>query len=160
MPAPEASALPAYQYQGARALVLLHEEQMRDFLTAWREAAATQLALPATADPDYASLETLLRHVLACARGYMVWCCASLGLPEPGIPEAPPVARIAAEADGYLEQVLAGWRAPLVEVDEERFGEEYKSRWNVTYCIDAMLEHAVTHPMRHAFQLRRLLAER
>ena len=152
--------LPAYQYQGARALVLLHEEQMRDFLAVWRQAAAAKLALPATADSDYASLETLLRHVLACARGYMIWCCASLGLPEPAIAEAPPVERIAAEAQAYLDQVLAGWRSPLADLDEERFGEEYKSRWNVTYCIDAMLEHAVTHPMRHAFQLRRLLAMR
>jgi hypothetical protein len=160
MATPKASELPAYQYQGARALVLLHEDELRDFLAVWRQAAAVKLALPATADPDYASLETLLRHVLACARGYMVWCCASLGLPAPDIAEAPPVERIAAEADAYLEQVLAGWRAPLAGVPEDRFGEEFKSRWETIYCIDAMLEHAVVHPMRHAFQLRRLLAAR
>lgn len=156
----DASELPPYAYGGARALVQLHEAELRDFLAAWRAAAAARLALPATADPDYASLETLLRHVLAAARGYMVWCCAQLGLPAPGIPEAPPVARIAAEADAYLEQVLTGWRAPLAGVPEERFGEEYPSRWKTIYCIDAMLEHAVVHPMRHAFQLRRLLAAR
>lgn len=160
MPSPRTAELPPYQYQGARALVALHEKEMRDFLAVWREAAAARLALPSTADPDYASLETLLRHVLACARGYMVWCCASLGLPAPDIAEAPPAARIAAEAEGYLEQVLAGWRAPLAEVPEDRFGEEYPSRWKTVYCIDAMLEHAVVHPMRHAFQLRRLLAAR
>jgi hypothetical protein len=156
----EPSELPSYQYQGARALVLLHEEQLRDFLAAWHRAAAAQLALPATTDPDYASLETLLRHVLACARGYLVWCCASLCLPEPAIAAPPPVERIAAEAESYLDHVLAGWRAPLAGVPEERFGEEYPSRWQTIYCIDAMLEHAVVHPMRHAFQLRRLLAAR
>lgn len=156
----DASELPPYQYAGARALVQLHEVQLRDFLAVWREAAAARLPLPTTADPDYASLETLLRHLLAAARGYMVWCCAQLGLAEPGIPEAPPVERIAAEADAYLEQVLAGWRAPLAEVPEDRFGEEFPSRWKTVYCIDAMLEHAVVHPMRHAFQLRRLLAAR
>ncbi len=160
MATPKASELPAYQYQGARALVLLHEDAMRDFLAVWRQAAAARLALPATEDPDYASLETLLRHVLGCARGYMVWCCASLGLPEPAIAATPPVERIAAEADAYLEQVLAGWHAPLAGVPEDRFGEEFKSRWETIYCIDAMLEHAVVHPMRHAFQLRRLLAAR
>jgi len=156
----DAIALPPYQYAGARALVELHEKELRDFLAVWREAAAAGLPLPATADPDYASLQTLLRHLLAAARGYMVWCCASLGLADPGIPEVPPVERIAAEAERTLEQVLAGWRTPLAAVPEERFGEEYPSRWKTIYCIDAMLEHAVVHPMRHAFQLRRLLAAR
>lgn len=155
-----ANDLPPYAYAGARALVQLHETQLRDFLAVWREAAAARLALPATEDPDYASLETLLYHVLRAARGYMVWCCASLGLPAPAIAEAPPLERIAAEAEAYLEQVLAGWRTPLAEVPEDRFGEEYPSRWKTVYCIDAMLEHAVVHPMRHAFQLRRLLAAR
>ncbi|MBM4117748.1 hypothetical protein FJ251_08390 [bacterium] len=152
--------LPPYRYAGARALVLLHEEQMRDFLAVWRQAAAAKLALPATADPDYASLETLLHHVLRAARGYLVWCCANLGLPAPGIPEAPAAERVAAEAESYLEALLAGWRTPLAGIDEDRFGEEYPSRWRTVYCIDAMLEHAVVHPMRHAFQLRRLLAAR
>jgi hypothetical protein len=35
----------------------------------------------------------------------------------------------------------------------------FPSRWNVHYCIDAMLEHAVMHPIRHTFQLQELLAK-
>lgn len=150
--------VPAHRYTGAAAMILLHEAQLRDFLAVWRQAKAASLPLPDTEDSDYASLEAVLRHVLGAAGGYMIWCCECLGLPDPGIPVPPPVEEIEAAADAVLERVLDAWRTPLAEVPEERFGEEHKSRWGTTYCIDAMLEHAVMHPLRHAFQLRRLLA--
>lgn len=150
--------MPPYRYQGARTLVLLHEEHLTDFIAVWRRAKAAGITLPKTSDPSYASLETLLLHVLRAARGYMTWICESLGLDDPKIDEAPPVERIAEEADAYARNILARWRTPLAVVAEERFEDtEYRSRWGVMYCIDAMLEHAVMHPIRHAFQLRRLL---
>ena len=37
---------------------------------------------------------------------------------------------------------------------------EYPSRWQTRYCIDSMLEHAVMHPIRHAFQLEELMHQR
>jgi uncharacterized damage-inducible protein DinB len=115
--------------------------------------------LPAGDDPNYASLEALLRHVLRAARGYMVWICEMLELPDPQIRSTPQAGEIEAEAESYLEHLLEQWRRPLAEVPEERFySPEYPSRWKVDYCIDAMLEHAVMHPIRHQFQLMELLA--
>lgn len=150
--------LPEYQYRGARALVLLHERELREFVAVWRRAQAARVPLPATSDPDYVSLEAVLFHVLRAARGYMTWMCESLGLEDPGIAPPPPVERVAEEADAYLDHLLAGWRRPLAGVPGERFeSPEFRSRWGVLYCIDAMLEHAVVHPQRHAFQLRELL---
>ncbi|MGQ0613798.1 MAG: hypothetical protein ACT4PV_08685 [Planctomycetaceae bacterium] len=151
--------LSEYRDRGARALVLLHEAHLRSFVALWKRARAAGLVLPACADPDYASLETVLRHVLRAARGYMTWMCESLGLQDPRIAEAPSVAEVAGAADGYVDHLLARWRTPLAGVPEERFGTpEYRSRWGVSYCIDAMLEHAVMHPIRHSFQLQSLLA--
>jgi hypothetical protein len=34
---------------------------------------------------------------------------------------------------------------------------EYPSRWKTLYSIDAMLEHAVMHQVRHSFQLEKLM---
>jgi hypothetical protein len=31
------------------------------------------------------------------------------------------------------------------------------SRWGEPYTVEQMLEHAVVHPMRHRFQLQRIL---
>lgn len=151
--------LPAYRYGGARALVLMHDRAMRDFLAVWHEADAAALPLPASADPNYASRAALLYHVLRAARGYLTWMCEMLGLADPGIAEVPAAEHLAQRADACLEQILERWQTPLAAVEEDAcYRPEYPSRWGTLYCIDAMLEHAVMHPQRHAFQLRQLLA--
>ena len=147
-----------YHYRGARALVILHDRYMRAFLDTWSKAKQLEVKLPATDDPDYESLEHLLHHVLRAARGYMTWMCEKLELPDPQIPPAPPPDRAQAEAEQYLEIVLAKWREPLADVPAERFEDkEYPSRWKTLYSMDAMLEHAVMHPIRHIFQLQELI---
>ncbi|MCA9838499.1 MAG: hypothetical protein KC422_16395 [Trueperaceae bacterium] len=149
-----------YSYRGARAMVILHERHMRSCLASWKQAKALAITLPETEDADYESLETLLAHILRAARNYMVWMCKHLDLPDPEIKPAPELDRIATEADAYLEHLLERWGLPLAEVEEERFYRpEYPSNWQVLYCIDAMLEHAVMHPIRHQFQLEELMAQ-
>lgn len=153
------SAAPGhYRYRGARALVLLHDAELRRCVEAWRAAKALNLALPETRDEDYASLEHLLLHILRASRNYLIWMCKQLELPDPGIRPAPDVADVEREAEGYLEHVLERWRGPLGGVPESAFEPAvYLSGWGTPYCIEAMLEHAVMHPVRHRFQLEELL---
>ncbi len=146
-----------YNYGGAKALVALHEIQLCSFLRTWQQAKAANIALPETQDADYQSLEHLLQHGLRAARGYMVWICDKLDLPDPEIKEVPALETVEATAEAYLEHVLERWRLPLVKVESKRFDETFASNWGVDYCIDAMLEHAVMHPIRHEFQLKNLL---
>ena len=149
----------AYRYGGARALVRLHERHMWEFWATWCEARDAQVQLPVTSDPHYVSLEVLLHHVLLAARGYLQWICEQLELPDPGIDPAPPAERAAAEAAAYLSHLLARWRTPLRGVEPAAFrARTYPLRFTAT-TIEAMLEHAVMHPIRHSFQLRNLLAE-
>lgn len=147
-----------YRYRGARALVLLHEKHLRSFLTTWRQAKTAGVTLPETDYQAYRSLETILGHVLAAARGYMVWTCKQLSLPDPGIDPIPEDDELETRVDAYLEHLLARWRELLADIEPRRFYESaYTSNWGPPYCIDAMLEHAVMHPIRHEFQLRELL---
>lgn len=146
--------LDGYRYRGARAMVLLHERQLPLFVDAWRRAKAADVDLPHTNDPSYASMQTLLRHPLGSARGYMIWMCQALELPNPALPEVPALEEVEAQADAYVAELLRGWRTPLRDVSPERFkGRTYTARWGDEYTIDAMLEHAVMHPIRHTFQL-------
>jgi hypothetical protein len=139
-------------------MVRLHDEHLRRFVHTWRQASAHSVTLPATDDPAYASLGALGRHVLSAAGGYMIWMCEVLDLPDPGIRSAPDPAAIVREAEDYMEHILERWRIPLREVPDDRLETpEYPSRWKTRYCIDSMLEHAVMHPIRHAFQLNELL---
>ncbi len=152
--------LSEYRYGGARALVMLHERQLRKFLVAWRHARTAGVTLPETDDPSYASLEALLVHVLRCARGYMAWMCEVLELPDPGIRPAPASGAVESEAEVYVEHLVEQWRTPLVELTEEQaYGPAHTTRWGVEYCIDSMLEHAAMHPLRHRFQLQELIAK-
>ena len=139
-------------------MVLLHEEHLRRFVHVWRLALANSVSLPRTNDPAYASLEALGRHVLSSAGGYMIWMCEMLELPNPEIRAVPDASAIAGSAEDYMEHVLEGWRAPLSDVADDKLETpEYPSQWQTRYSIDAMLEHAVMHPIRHAFQLNELL---
>ncbi len=145
-----------YAHGGARALVYLHAKHLRAFIATWRQAAATGLELPASEDPDCVSLEAMLRHVLGAARGYMVWMCEVLELEDPAIDSVPD--EVTADLDAYVAHVLERWDGPLCGLqarDADR--PAYPSRWGTEYCIDAMLEHAAMHPIRHELQLDRLM---
>jgi uncharacterized damage-inducible protein DinB len=149
---------PTYLYAGARAMVVLHDQHLRSFFETWKRAKDAELAFQITTYANYTSLETLLVHVCSCARGYMLWMCEALQLPDPEIGSAPDVNRIEAEAKDYIDHLALRWQRPLSSVPEEGFEKpEYESRWKVKYCVDAMLEHAVMHPIRHEFQLEELL---
>jgi hypothetical protein len=144
-------------YPGARALVELHEIHLRSFLAEWRVAKADQVDLPETSDRAYHSLETLLLHVLSCALRYITWSADALGLPAPDQPEFPGEEGIEAKADGLMESILLEWRLPLEDLPLEAFVTgEHKAWWGTRYCVDAMLEHAVIHPLRHEWQLKKL----
>ena len=152
--------LPVYRYGAARTMVHLHGQYLQDAVAAWRAAKVAGITLPETDNPAYESLETLLRHMLSAARGYMVWMCDQLELSDPQIREVPPLETIEAEAEAYLAHIIDRWVLPLVEVDEDRYYRpEYRSNWGVLYCVDAMLEHAVMHAIQHRLQLEELVEE-
>ena len=140
-------------------MVLLHEEHLRRFVQTWRQAMAIPVSLPKSADPNYASLSELGRHVLSAGGGYLVWVCEVLKLPDPGVRAAPEASAIARDADGYLEHVLERWRGEALRQisDDQLETPEYPSEWRTRYAIDSMLEHAVMHPIRHTFQLDELI---
>ena len=74
-----------YKSRGARALVLLHEQHLRQCSEVWKQAKAANVKLPETDDENYQSLETLLQHILGAAGNYMVGICRNLGLTDPDI---------------------------------------------------------------------------
>jgi uncharacterized damage-inducible protein DinB len=149
-----------YRNRAARALVLLHEKALRDLIPAWKRAKAAKVQLPSTTNPSYASLETVLLHALRAARSFMTTICEKLGLPDPGINDAPDASRVETEAERYVEHVLERWRLPLAGVDDSGLQTTYKTQRGEERSIMTTLEHAVLHAMRHRFQLEELLEKR
>jgi hypothetical protein len=144
-------------YSGAKALAELHERHLRSFLEEWRLAKKQGVGLPKSEDPAYRSLEALLLHVMSCASRYIGWAAEALEIPPPAPPELPGEDEIEAAADRVLEAILQTWCVPLADLPERGFvSGTHKAWWGTPYCVDAMLEHAVMHPLRHEWQLRKL----
>ena len=147
-----------YKYRGARSSVKLHEEELRRFIEVWNRAKSAGLELPPDDDPDFASLDPLLAHVFRWARTYLVWICEQLDLPDPGLDPVPAAGDMDSGASAYANHLLRDWGTQLADVSPERFFKEtYAAPWGILYCIDAMLEHAVMHPLKHRFQLEELM---
>ena len=53
---------------------------------------------------------------------------------------------MAGSAEGRAQRKVGNSRVPITQ-------------WQTRYCIDSMLEHAVMHAIRHAFQLDELLKD-
>lgn len=150
--------IPKHEFSGARALIELMEIHLREFESVWNQAKAANVQLPECNDPDYNSLDTLALHVLRAAQSELLWCCQCLNLPQPVFQAVPPTEKLAADFADYLTHIIDIWRTPLADVvEEDFFRPEYKSEWGVMYCIEAMLEHAVMHPLRHKHQLQKWL---
>ena len=149
--------LGTYRSRAARALVLMHDREMRSFVGVWRRALATGVTLPETDDEDYRSMEALLRHVLRASRFYVTWMSKNLDRPGPEIRAVPDSLTEESVVDEFLEHLLERWRAALETVSSEALeGKEWPAPWGANFTIDSMLEHAVLHPMRHGFQLAEL----
>ncbi|MFH1195752.1 MAG: hypothetical protein V1720_08555 [bacterium] len=143
-----------FKYKGAEALIALHRLHILSFVNTWKSAKAANIKLPETDDEWYASIDMLGRHILNSARGYNIWICKKLELPEPEIIPAPQAEELPYKIDEYTEHLLENWGLQLCDVPEDKFhGQTYTSNWGVEYCVDAMMEHAVMHPIRHEFQL-------
>lgn len=148
---------PEFQSRAVRALVFMHEDALRGFLPLWREARALNVLLPVTDDPYDRSLEHLLQHVLHSAGQYLTRVSAHLHRPAPLLPALPDTAQVAQEAEAYVEHLLWVWRETLRDVQDADMEPEIYTP-GMHYWLDAMLEHAAFHPLRHAFQLRELIA--
>ena len=148
-----------YQSRAARALVLLHEKHLRQCLEVWKQAKAADIQLPETSDENYQFLETLLQHILRSAGSYMVGICKNLKLPDPDIKPVPETDVVETEADGYLKHLLARWRLPLANIPDDRLEPSPGTVFTpgIPFWINAVLEHAVMHPLRHEFQLQELI---
>lgn len=160
MPGERSTELGHYTSRGARALVLLHDQQLRQCFEVWKQARAANLSLPDVEDEHYRSLDALLHHILRSARIYMFRICQHLELPAPEIDPIPAVEVLTEQADRYLEHLLERWRFPLAEVTDGQIEPDPELYFaGMPYWVDAMLEHAVMHPIRHKFQLRELLQQ-
>ena len=148
-----------FQSRGVRALVMLQMAEMRQLFEVWKKAKRLGVRLPKTLDPDYKDLDLLMRHPLRACRGYLTWLCEVLGRPDPGVPDPPEPEEVAKKGAAYLEELERGWHKHMAWMPNEVLDSfvVHTTRWGAPMTVEAMLEHAAVHPMRHRFQLEELI---
>ncbi len=151
----------AFRSRGVRALVMLQMEEMRRLHAVWRKAKRAGVKLPKTNDPAYASLDLLMRHPLRSCRGYLTWLCEVLGRPEPKLADPPDADDVPAKAAAYLDVLERAWHKHAAWMTDRVLESKtvHTTRWGAPMTVEAMLEHAVAHPMRHRLQLEELVAK-
>ena len=150
-----------FKSRGVRALVQLQMREMEQLFAVWKKAKRLGVRLPATRDPAYRSLDLLMRHPLRSCRGYLTWLCEVLGRPDPNVPDPPEAENVATLGAGYLSMLAKAWEKHVAWMPGKVLDSftVYTSRWGAPMTVEAMLEHAVAHPMRHRFQLEELIAK-
>ena len=151
-----------FKSRGVRALVMLQMDEMNRLFVVWKKARRVGVKLPATRDPAYQSIDLLMRHPLRACRGYLTWLCEVMHRAEPRVPDPPEPEKVAAQGAAYLKVLARAWEKhmawmPAKTLDSFRV---YRSRWGAPMTVEAMLEHAVAHPMRHRLQLEELVAKK
>lgn len=150
-----------FKSRGVRALVVLQMAEMGRLFVVWKKARRLAVKLPASRDPAYRNLDLLMRHPLRSCRGYLTWLCEVLDRPDPGVPDPPEPKDVAAKGAAYLKVLEREWHAHLAWMPNKVLDSAvvHTSRWGAPMTVEAMLEHAVVHPMRHRFQLEELIAK-
>jgi hypothetical protein len=151
-----------FKSRGVRALVHLQMREMNQLFVVWKKAKRAAVKLPRTKDPAYQSLDLLMRHPLRSCRGYLTWLCEVLDRTDPGVPDPPEPGSVAARGAAYLRVLAKAWEKHMAWMPNSVFDSPdlHKSRWGALMTVEAMLEHALVHPMRHRFQLEELIAKK
>lgn len=110
----------------------------------------------------------VLCHVTFALRSHACWVARVLGRLDPeeeSREKAAFLAHVRAQADaaGFEEasrQAAGRHYAVVATVTEEDLAREFRSNWGVTFAVEAMLEHAVVHLLRHKRQLEIHLGRR
>ncbi len=150
-----------FKSRGVRAVVMLQMAEMRQLLVVWRKAKRLGVRLPASRDPAYRNLDLLMHHPLRACRGYLTWLCEVLDRPDPGVPDPPEPKEVASSGATYLKVLERAWQENMAWMPNRVLDSAvvHTSRWGAPMTAEAMLEHAVVHPMRHRLQLEELIAK-
>ena len=152
----------AFKSRGVRALAILQLVEMDRLFAVWKKAKRLRVKLPASRDPAYKDLDQLMRHPLRSCRGYLTWLCVKLDRPDPCVPDPPEPKDVAKLGAAYLRVLDRAWQRHMAWVPNKVLESPriHITRWGAPMTVEAMLEHALTHPMRHRLQLEELIAKK
>lgn len=135
--------------------------QITELLAGISEEQFTYIADPDTKDPDCHSIQTIMKHVIGSGYGYANYLRTAfwgeikeIERPKFNAENIEGVRSSFAEMMRYTIQTL---HEKWTMTDEEIQKISIRTRWNVVYDPEQLLEHAIVHILRHRRQMNRFL---
>jgi len=145
------------------ALLDEYEKALLELRTIIKGISTEQLcaiADPATKDPDCASIQTVLSHVVQSGYTYVVEIRKWLGeevdyKPKVALPSVELYLHALDKMFDYNVQLFKDH--PNLELVTYEAKRKIKTRWGQLYDVDQLMEHAIVHVLRHRRQIERFL---
>ncbi|WP_316842980.1 DinB family protein [Pedobacter gandavensis] len=122
------------------------------------DEALLTLLDPDSKDENCRSIQTILGHVVGSAFSYAIYIqeLSGEGDPRPGLRLRDTVLAYLQDLNDAFAFTLTVFEA-LSDSDLEKFDpkEKIHSRWQQTYDIEQMMEHAIVHVLRHTRQIEK-----
>ena len=104
------------------------------------------------------SIEVIMNHVVRAGYGYSNYIRDALLMDANPVEDRKiPQSEIGAEIDKMLAYTAAIFEGERRITDEEMENVYFKTRWEITYNIDQLFEHAIVHVLRHRRQIQKFL---
>ncbi len=104
------------------------------------------------------SIEVIMNHVVRAGYGYSKYIRDALSMDALPVEDRQiPQAEIGGEIDKMLAYTAEIFEGERQITDEEMENIYFKTRWDVTYNIDQLFEHAIVHILRHRRQIQKFL---
>lgn len=104
------------------------------------------------------SIEVIMNHVVRAGYGYSKYIRDALSIDVNPIEDQQiPQTKIGGEIDKMFAYTCAIFEGERQITDEEMENIFFKTRWDVNYNIDQILEHAIVHVLRHRRQIQKFL---
>lgn len=145
-----------------RALLDEYARAIRDFDAALRPISAERYhSACKLSNKSFPDMRAILKHVISAGHVYADYIAMAISGNDPG------GAGQKRRHDTPVEALESVWGAfdamvdvlaPIQNLDEDAMDRFIvKTRWNVDYTLDQMLEHAIVHILRHRRQIERWL---
>ncbi len=104
------------------------------------------------------SIEVIMNHVVRAGYGYSKYIRDALSMDALPVEDRQiPQAEIGGEIDKMLADTAEIFEGRWNMGDDELENIYFKTRWDVTYNIDQLFEHAIVHILRHRRQIEKFL---
>ena len=113
-----------------------------------------------TKDEDCRSVQTIMNHVVRAGYGYSNYIRKEFGInPTTPVFQITSAPEAVSHFDQMLEYTVQTLEGKWEMTDEEINKMKIDTRWRTTLDMEALLEHAVVHILRHRRQIERFLTK-